>query len=125
VIGTSRYHGSGEGLLGEYAWYAKTSGDRAWPVGQLGPNGLGLFDMLGNAAEWCQDRALPYPKTGEADAAKDEEDNIYKIDLFTSRAQRSAAFLDLAPNVRCANRFDTRPDVRIIAVGLRVARTYE
>lgn len=33
----------------------ETSNERSWPVGQLRPNGFGLFDMHGNVSEWCQD----------------------------------------------------------------------
>ena len=33
-------------LLGRYAWY-RGQQNRAWPVGSLQPNDLGLFDMLG------------------------------------------------------------------------------
>src|SRR5205807_1829546 len=53
---TSRYYGETEELLGNYAWYTKNSGDR-WMlgVGSLKPNDLGLFDMLGNAWQWCED----------------------------------------------------------------------
>ncbi len=122
---TSRYHGNGEGLMGEHAWYARTSADRAWPVGQLRPNGLGLFDMLGNALEWCQGRALLYPKPKGAEAIEDNEDILYKIDILSSLVVRGATYLDQAPNVRCANRLFNRPDVRNYSVGLRVARTYD
>ncbi len=123
---TSRYHGSSEGLLGEYAWYAKTSGDRAWLVGQLRPNGLGLFDMLGNALEWCQDRALLYPKQQGKKPIEDKEDIIYKVDSLSSRVLRGASFNGQAPNVRCAfRRHVFRPDSRDNSVGLRVARTYD
>ena len=45
-------------LLGRYAWYQANGQERAWPCGSLLPNDLGLFDMLGNVFEWCQDRAL-------------------------------------------------------------------
>jgi len=52
---TSRYHGLSLGLLGFYARYQAISQERAGPGGSLLPNDLGLFDMLGNAYEWCQD----------------------------------------------------------------------
>ena len=51
---TSRYYGASVELLGNYAWYLPNSQDRAWPAASLLPNDLGLFDMLGNVYEWCQ-----------------------------------------------------------------------
>ena len=53
--GTSRNYGASVDLLGRYAWCNATSQDHAWPCGSLLPNELGLFDMLGNIYEWCQD----------------------------------------------------------------------
>ena len=50
--------------LGKYAWYMPNSQDRAWPCGQLLPNELGLFDMLGNVYEWCQEQYDRYPEGG-------------------------------------------------------------
>ena len=38
-----------------YAWYQANSQEHAWTCGSLLPNDLGLFDMLGNVYEWCQD----------------------------------------------------------------------
>lgn len=40
--------------LGEYAWYRENSGGKAHPVATRKPNAWGLFDMHGNAKEWCQ-----------------------------------------------------------------------
>ena len=60
--GTSRYYGSSVDLLGRYAWNLAmaTSPDRAQPCGRWLPNDLGLFDILGNVYEWCQDRVEKY-----------------------------------------------------------------
>src|SRR5262249_15399941 len=52
---TAWSHGSDETMLGHYAWYQQNSGPMMHPVGWLKPNGLGLFDMHGNAWQWCQE----------------------------------------------------------------------
>jgi formylglycine-generating enzyme required for sulfatase activity len=52
---TVRYHGSSLDLLPAYAWYLKSSANRAWSGGSLFANDLGLFDTLGNVIEWCQE----------------------------------------------------------------------
>jgi formylglycine-generating enzyme required for sulfatase activity len=45
--------------LDEYAWYAKNANDTTHPIGSKKPNGWGLYDLMGNVAEWCMDHYAP------------------------------------------------------------------
>lgn len=46
--------------LNEYAWSLNNSGDMQHPVATRKPNAFGLYDMLGNAWEWVDDRYSKY-----------------------------------------------------------------
>ena len=62
---TSRYYGLSDTLLAQYAWYEANGQNRTWPVGSLKPNDFGLFDMHGNAWDWCDDSYQDYPKAAD------------------------------------------------------------
>lgn|GEM_PF-2096641 len=46
---------AGSDTLGNVAWYDSNSEGKTHPVGQKSPNEIGLYDMSGNAWEWCYD----------------------------------------------------------------------
>ncbi len=115
---TSRYYGESEELLGQYAWYTKGSQGRCMiPGGVLQPNDLGMFDLLGNSVEWCQDVFAPYSPGGRT---VDENEVLETY----ARVLRGGSFFQTAVYERCANRSRYMPTDRRDDVGFRPARTF-
>jgi eukaryotic-like serine/threonine-protein kinase len=117
---TSRYYGLSEALLPRYAWYLANSKKRTWPVASLKPNDYGLFDMQGNAWQWCDDVYASYPN---ADVSEDHGSTKPIVDT-DSRVLRGGAFFTLPEYVRSAYRDYDAPAVRVYYIGFRPARTY-
>jgi len=46
---------SGKKLPQDVAWYERNSYDHVHPIGRKKPNEIGVYDMCGNAEEWCND----------------------------------------------------------------------
>ena len=113
---TSRHYGASERHLWHYAWYQANGKDRAWPVGTLLPNDLGLFDTLGNMSEWCQEAAA------NADQTTAES---YEIINEIPRLLRGGSFTNPSAYVRSAYRIWYAPANRFVNCGFRPARTYD
>ncbi len=119
---TSRYYGETEDLLGKHAWYWRNCQDRPMlPVGSLKPNDLGLFDLLGNASEWCQEGFADYvPRSG--DKAGEDPEGIGGVKDSRNRVVRGGAFANLAMAVRSAYRIRIRPTSPNCNLGFRPVR---
>jgi len=96
------------------AWYDANSNSQPQPVGQKWPNAWGLYDMLGNVWEWCQDGHRTYT----ADAAVDP---IGPTDAGANRVFRGGSWYNSAQHVRAAYRNGNHPGYRIDYLGFRCA----
>jgi len=84
---TPRYFGMGDDLLNDFVWYAGNSSNRTWPVGRKRPNDFGLFDMLGNAPQWCNNTWIGFQ--GGPDL---ENPNDYMLQDFQNKLVRGGGF---------------------------------
>jgi formylglycine-generating enzyme required for sulfatase activity len=120
--------GTNTELADRYAWFASNSGDSRHPVGRLKPGTTGLFDMLGNASEWCLDY---YRK--DLPALSAELGREYFVDFgpefarrrSLTREFRGGSFANEIKDVRSTKRFSTHPGKGLPRIGFRLVRTYE
>src|SRR5208283_5346609 len=113
-----------EDLLVRYAWYTNNSLNKSLlPVGSLKPNDLGLFDMLGNSVEWCQEAIYFYRPGSNGQASEDVEDINVLIRERSNRVLHGGSFIARAGSVRSAFRYRGFPGFRNGDVGFRPART--
>ena len=120
---TSRYYGHSIALLGAYARYSDNSKEHAWNCGGLLPNDLGMFDMLGNAYEWCQGGPIDFgpQKNGTTNSMIDILPDLSADVQFL----RGGTFFHRPAVVRSAYRYWwIGPATQDITNGFRPSRTY-
>ncbi len=120
---TNRYYGHSTDLLNAYATYQANSKDHAWACGSLLPNDLGLFDMLGNAFEWCQD-SISDSITIKKAIIHDIVTLYTTIDEKNFRVLRGGTFFSQPASVRSALRVRFAPAYRLTDFGFRPSKTY-
>ena len=108
--------GEAEDLLTNYAWCVSNSLSRLHPVATLRPNDFGLFDMHGNAWEWCQDGVDPKVSGGPA-----APDGV--VTNARHRVARGGAFGHGPLTVQSTNDIDMQPAERGGDMSFRPVRT--
>ncbi len=103
--------------LDDVAWYSANSGDHTHEVGQKKPNELGLYDMLGNAYEWCWDWYDPkyYANSPDTDP--------HGPQTGSDRVYRGGSFKSPRSYMRITKRFHFMPNKSQGTIGIRLART--
>ncbi|MBQ9556870.1 MAG: SUMF1/EgtB/PvdO family nonheme iron enzyme [Muribaculaceae bacterium] len=111
------YKYSGSDDINEVAWYNNNStlGNIAYthPVGQKKANELGLYDMSGNAKEWCQDYYGLFSNDSQIDPTGPTSGNY--------RVTRGGYAGTISKNCRTSARFSTDPSFGSVYNGLRLA----
>lgn len=105
-------------LLSEYAWDVANSGGHGNPVGSRLPNGLGMFDMLGNVGELCLEMYFGYEYRLHGSI-----DDSPLLHPDGQRVVRGGSFISDYDGIRSARRFPGNRTEPYFDVGFRIART--
>lgn len=97
--------GKDSATLKQYAWYAGNSGGKYHKVGELQPNTWGLYDMLGNVAEWTLDQYDVHYLEQAPDT-----DPWKQPTSKTPRSIKGGNYQDDAAHLRSAARLKSDPD---------------
>ena len=101
-------------VFGDYAWYNGNAGMTAKDVGTKTENHLGIFDMSGNAFEWCYDWYAAYPGAS-TDYRGPASDSNHVI--------RGGSFLGTTGPLQVGYRGEQPPDSANGVLGFRLAKS--
>jgi formylglycine-generating enzyme required for sulfatase activity len=116
-------------VSGKYSWHMFNAGQKSYSKGRFWwvkyhkvkktgtkvPNSFGLYDMCGNAAEWCFDR---YSSTYYSDGEKKDPSGF--DGEFVYRVARGGSMLDSPKDFTSYKRWPVEPFEKIGMNGLRV-----
>ncbi len=110
---TENYTFSGSNNIDEVSWYIQNSKNQTHSVATKKANELGLFDMCGNAAEWCNDWY-------DAKNEKIIKENPRGPQSGTSRVYRGGGFSENTEQCQIQFRSYFTPQYQHDALGFRV-----
>lgn len=112
-----QYKYSGAQWPDTVAWYSSNSKNTTHPVATKKPNELGIYDMTGNALEWCSDYY------NNSYFTKAPQHNPKGPEAGTSRVVKGGAYSYNASICRTAFRNGFNPGLLRVQLGFRVVRS--
>ena len=110
---SKHYRFAGGDIPDSIGWLYSVAGNWTHPVARKHPNELGLYDMTGNVAEWCQDLYGPYQLTTAPDPCG--------ADTGSFRIVRGGSYDEAKANCHLSVRRWYEPETSVGYIGLRVA----
>lgn len=104
------------GPLDSVAWYNSNAEGQTHPVGKKLPNAIGMYDMLGNVWEWCEDW---YEKRHPRERLIDYRGPA----RGGERVIRGGSWTDLPRNIATTARYRKHPAAREGTLGFRIVRS--
>jgi formylglycine-generating enzyme required for sulfatase activity len=108
------YAYSGSSTIDNVAWYGSNSTGKPQPVGTKQPNGLNIYDMSGNVAEWCSDWYAAYTATEKTSPAG--------ASSGTHHVLRGGSWVSAVDECSVTARDGGTPDLRNSETGFRIVR---
>ena len=98
---TTYSFGNNARKINQFGWYKKNSDGKLQKIGLKRPNGYGLYDMHGNAAEWVLDSYDPEAYIKRKKAAHNP---MVRMKALYPRVVRGGSYKDSLSNVRSSSR---------------------
>lgn len=104
---------AGSSNINSVAWYGENSGITSHDVATKDPNGLKLYDMCGNVAEWCWDYYVPSLPSGA-------QTNPHGPSTGDMHVKRGGSWLDDPQQCTVFYRSGSAPNGKSSSLGFRV-----
>ncbi|GHV91810.1 hypothetical protein AGMMS50268_23130 [Spirochaetia bacterium] len=116
--GTTTTYSTGNNITTDQANYWDGSPGRSMPVGTFAANPWGLYDMHGNAQEFCWDWYVSGSSSGSPQT--DPTGPVYNPGTTKNRVVRNGSWTTDVSNIRSANLAGASPAGRVYCTGFRL-----